>query len=305
MIDVQKSELFHQLEKILGNGLTDTGDEAAFYCPFCKHHKQKLQINLLSGKCHCWVCDISSYNIPQLLRKLNISSIIVKQIADLTGTYVGKKNEKSKFVVLPKEFKLLYEKDGSIIYKHTINYLKKRQITSKQILRYNIGYCDSGIYTNRVIIPSYNKKMQLNYFVARDIFPDSTMKYKNPPAERNIIPFESLINFKHRIILTEGVFDAITVDDNAIPLLGKVPSRELVRTIVKEKPPKIYIALDNDARKDAIKLVELMMSFNIETYLIKLDEKDPSDLGYEHFWNLVDKEQSMTFGRLMREKLNG
>ena len=48
-----------------------------------------------------------------------------------------------------------------------------------------------------------------------------------------------------------------------------------------------------------------MMSFNIETYLIKLDEKDPSDLGYEHFWNLVDKEQSMTFGRLMREKLNG
>jgi hypothetical protein len=40
------------------------------------------------------------------------------------------------------------------IYKNAIHYLRKRRIGPKEILRYSIGYCVDGIYSNRVIIPS-------------------------------------------------------------------------------------------------------------------------------------------------------
>ena len=38
------------------------------------------------------------------------------------------------------------------LYKKVVQYAKDRGITKEDIIRYNIGFCDSGIYTNRIII---------------------------------------------------------------------------------------------------------------------------------------------------------
>jgi hypothetical protein len=72
-------------------------------------------------------------------------------------------------------------------------YLSQRGITIKQIVKYNIGYCKDGLYSRRVIIPSYNSDGQLNYFVSRSYYPDEKMKYKNPPISKNVICLESQI----------------------------------------------------------------------------------------------------------------
>tara|TARA_Y100000310_G_scaffold341790_1_gene442143 strand:+ start:809 stop:1729 length:921 start_codon:yes stop_codon:yes gene_type:complete len=300
--------LLNVLERAFGSCYRLKNNETAFLCPKCNHHKRKLQINLLSGRSHCWVCNFSAHTIPQLLQKTNASSELIREAYQITGQRSSYKTDKEKTewnVSLPEEFQPLWKKSNDIIYKHGLAYLKSRNINMQDIFRYGIGYCSDGIYKNRIIIPSYDKNGKLNYFIARDIFPNSKMKYKNPPISKNVVIFELLINWKQPLIITEGVFDAIAIKRNAIPLLGKFPSKELIKRIVEEKAKQIYIALDLDARKDAFKLSEFFMQFDITTYIVNIRDKDPSELGFHNFWKLTTQLDSTSFSDIIRGKLYG
>ena len=173
-------ELLELLEQVFGNGYKLKNGERAFHCKFCNHHKKKLQVNLENQRWHCWVCNAGGQKIVQLLKKLNVSKNIVKNVLQLLDEYVSYDKQKEKEtehgLSLPKCYKPLYRHSDSLVRKHALKYLKQRGITQREIIRYQIGYCDDGLYQNRVIIPSYDKDGNLNYFVARDIFPDSKMK---------------------------------------------------------------------------------------------------------------------------------
>ena len=41
-----KSVIINILDEILGVGTSLRGNEQAHHCPFCHHHKKKLQVNL-------------------------------------------------------------------------------------------------------------------------------------------------------------------------------------------------------------------------------------------------------------------
>lgn len=295
------------LERVLGSFYRLKNNETQFFCPKCNHHKRKLQINLNSGKSHCWVCNFSAYNIPQLLRKINAPTELVKEAYEITGDKKYQySEEKTKYSLsLPKEFKPLWKRSDDIIYKHAIKYLKSRDISYGEIIRYGIGYCSSGLYANRVIVPSYNKVGTLNYFIARDVFPDSTMKYKNPPISKNVIAFEMLINWNKPIVLCEGAFDAIAIKKNAIPLFGKVPSKELMKKIARKKVKTIYISLDSDAKEDALKLVNYFNEMGITTYIVNFKDKDPSEIGFKQFWSSIDNTRPTQFSDIIRSKLYG
>ena len=58
------------------------------------------------------------------------------------------------------------------------------------------------------------------------------------------------------IILCEGLFDAMAIKRNAIPLLGKNIQSNLMKKIVTSVVNKIYIALDRDAIKQALNFCE-------------------------------------------------
>lgn len=297
------------LEQALGTPYKLKGGEYAYYCPKCNHHKKKLQVNINSGKSHCWTCNLGAYNIPQLLRKINASHQLIKEALKLSGDYKSykrDKEEKTKWnITLPDHFQPLWKKSDDIVYKHAMNYLNSRDIGLKEIVRYGIGYCNNGPYANRIIVPSYDVNGKLNYYIARDIFPDSKMKYKNPPCQKNVVIFELFVNWNKPLVIVEGSFDAIAVKKNAIPLLGKFPQKELVKRIVTEKVKEIYIALDRDARKDAIKLSELFRGFGIKTYIVDIDEKDPSDLGFHGFWKIANQATETTFSDVIKGRLYG
>tara|TARA_R100000664_G_C2732627_1_gene122845 strand:- start:224 stop:1144 length:921 start_codon:yes stop_codon:yes gene_type:complete len=303
------THLLELLEQVFGNGYKLKNGEIAFHCKFCNHHKKKLQINLENQKWHCWVCNSGGQKIVQLLKKLNVSQNIVKNVLQLLDEYVSYDKQKEKEtqhgLSLPKCYKPLYRHSDSLVRKHALKYLKQRGITQREIIRYQIGYCDDGLYQNRVIVPSYDKEGNINYFVARDIFPDSKMKYKNPPVSRDIIPFELFVSWEHPIVLCEGVFDAIAIKKNAIPLLGKVPSKKLIMKIIESGVTDIYIALDNDAKDDALKLSEFMMGYGKNVYLVNMDTKDPSDLGFRNFWKQIESTKQTGFSDLIRSRLNG
>jgi DNA primase len=112
---------------------------------------------------------------------------------------------------------------------------------------------------NMVVIPSYNSNGKLNYFTARSFEKDPYIKYRNPEASRDIIPFELFINWDLPIILCEGPFDAMAIKRNVIPLFGKNIQPALMKKIVESKVEKIYIALDDDAMEQAFKFCDILI----------------------------------------------
>ena len=282
--------------------------EHAFHCPFCNHHKKKLQVNLETQKWHCWVCNAGGHKIGILLRKINAPKQIISEVLKILGDYKGIKHEKEEKteynVSLPQCYKPLWRKSDDLLYKNAIHYLRQRGIGSVDILRYSMGYCTSNGYSNRIIIPSYDRDGKLNYFIARDMFPNSKFKYKNPPMSKDMIGFEMYINWKEPIVLCEGVFDAIAIRNNAIPLLGKFPSRTLLSELAYQQPKRIYVALDTDAKKDALKLVKFLMDSGIETYLLEMIDKDPSELGFKRFWKIAEKAKPFKFSDIIKGRLH-
>ena len=304
------NKLVYLLDRVIGSKgqKLKKPNEYMYWSPFVVHHKPKLQVNIVTGKWHCWVSNAGGHNLFQLFKKLNATQ---EQFRELRGIvdetsygYESKEVRKEGKVELPKEFLSLVYKHPSPVYKNAMMYLQRRGITYEDILKYNIGYCDQGLYTNRVIIPSYNEDGQLNFFVGRDIF-ESKMKYRNSPTPKDVVGFELFINWDEPIVLCEGPFDAIAIKRNVIPLFGKTILSNLRRKIIEKKVKQVYISLDRDAILDSIKMVEDFMKNDIDVYFVNLPEKDPSDLGFEKVIPLLKETEKMKFSDLMRYKLNG
>jgi len=305
-----KNKVVTTLSNVLGSYLTLRGNELAFYCPFCNHHKQKLQVNTETQKWHCWTCNSGGKKLTSLLRKLDVDRKTISIIREIYGdsNYNPQQEdvETKVYISLPKEYISLNEspKGFNPEYKQAINYLTQRGITQKEIVKYNIGYCTDGLYARRVIIPSYNSDGSLNYFISRSYYQDEKMKYKNPPISKNIICFESQINWNEPIILCEGVFDAITIKRNAIPLLGKFPSKQLVEKIFMSGVSNIVISLDNDAINEALKAAEYFRKNGINVRMMYLKDKDASEMGYDRFYDELTKTTQFGIEELLLNKIN-
>jgi DNA primase len=282
-------------------------NEYMYWSPFVSHHKPKLQINIQSGKWHCWVSNVGGRNLFQLLKKVGVSKEHFDELRELVDDiphYKQNKDIKKETVQLPKEFKSLWNGGDGIVKRHALSYLYKRGIDDSDILKYNIGYCDEGLYSNRIIVPSYDSEGQLNFFVGRDFY-NGKMKYRNTPTTKNVIGFELFINWDEPIILCEGVFDAMTFKRNAIPLFGKTVMSKLQKKIIESKVKTIYLALDNDAIVDAVKISENFIDNGIEVRMMRFEEKDPNEIGFENLLYLINRTQIMRFSDLMKIKLNG
>lgn len=317
--------LLYQTEivTILNKALNQTakirkGTDAVYHCPVCKHYKKKLEINLLSGKYHCWVCGFSGTSIKTLFKKLGLSSSYLGQIYkntqglkkvksdeidNILNSFCNEPVSEEPPLFLPKEFKPFFGDDISLTGKHALKYLKRRGITKYDILRYNIGYCEEGQYKHRVLIPSYNKQGKLNFFSTRSIFENTKMKYVNSTASKNIIGFEMFLDYNLPLNLVEGVFDAIAIRNNAIPLFGKSLSKNLKYAITFNRVSKVNVILDNDALEDSIKICEFLLKNGVETKLIKLDGKDPSEIGFEKTWDIINSTCKLDFQSLFKLKV--
>ena len=225
------NKLVNLLNRVLNNNgvKLKKQDEYMYWSPFITHHKRKLQINTQTGKWHCWVSNVGGRNFFQLFKKLSATKEQFDELVELVGEnkfYKVKEEDKKNIVKLPDDFKPLWNGNDGIVKRHALTYLYKRGITDEDIIKYNIGYCDSGLYSNRIIVPSYDSNGRLNFFVGRDFY-SSKMKYKNSPTSKDIIGFDIFINWDEPIILCEGVFDAMAFKRNAIPLFGKTVPKSL------------------------------------------------------------------------------
>ena len=302
--------LVYLIDSVLGKGKSTSKGNRAYTCPECKHHKPKLEINLNESSSHfqsynCWACSFKGKKLTTLFKKIEADQDKVDQLRFLVKSTSKEHNEivASKKIALPKEFISLLNPPNSLTAKHALHYLKTRNTTREDIIKYNIGYCEFGIYANMIIIPSYDDKGNLNYFISRNFNKNSPIKYKNPDVSRDIIGLELFINWNTPITLCEGMFDAMAIKRNAIPLLGKTIQNSLMKKIINSTVQKIYIALDKDAMKQALNFCETLINEGKEVYLVDLDDKDPSDMGFVKFTNLIQNTLPLTFSNLLEKKL--
>lgn len=307
----ENSLLLNLLENILGKGKSRARNNYAFMCPNgCHSSKPKLEINLETEQWACWKCDkFKGKKLIGLFKKLKVPSDKIQELKSYTKnvSYKIKDSTEEQALELPKEYKALNNATG-LIARHALNYIKKRGITKNDIIKYQIGYCESGKYKNTIILPSFDGEGKLNYFTGRSFEEEMTgekpfIPYVNPQASRNIIPFELYINWNLPITLCEGVFDAIAIKRNAIPLLGKNIQSELMKKLISSNVEKIYIALDKDAIKKSIEHCELLMNEGKEIYLVDLEDKDPSKIGHKGFINIISKTLPLDYSGLMSKKL--
>ena len=296
--------LLNRVLKSQGQELTKE-NEYMWWSPFVNHHKPKLQVNIKNGKWHCWVSGQGGHNLFQLFKKVKATKKQYQELNELSDNfsfeYVPIKQE-NKEVKLPDEYKPMWVKSNSPIYKHALKYLKSRGVSQDDMIKYSIGYCEDGLYSNRIIIPSYDDEGKLNFFIGRDIF-DSKLKYRNSPTPKDIIGFELFVNWEEPILLVEGALDAITSKVNSIPLFGKTIMNNLKRKILEKKVKTLYVALDNDAVKDSMKIVEELMNEGKKVHMIKLTEKDPNDIGYEKVTDIKNSTNETSFRELVKYKL--
>ena len=216
------------------------------HCPFCEETDTRghFYIHIPLRLVYCQKCKYDPRWLPKFLSDLEGISLD-EAIAFLTDEdiYLGEKQTVED--VVAKVLEVPDEGDGfeynALILGHEFvpvldtfglpiidlklqgarEYLFDRGITKEQILNYNIMYCYDGKFAGRIIVPTYWEGDVVT-FVARDMYDSGAPKYLVPEANDN---GNFLFNYDNvsggTIIVTEGVFDAIAVGDNAVATFGK------------------------------------------------------------------------------------
>ncbi len=263
-----------------------------FACPYCGHHKNKFSVNVDKNVYKCWICDARGKNLFRVIKKFG-NAKQQERWKELTGNYedLNKINflfqeeevEEKKEIILsmPEGFKTLTKPSNSRSCKMALRYLSDRGITHTDILRWKIGYCDSGRFRDRIIIPSFNADGNLNYYIARS-YTENYKRYLNPSVSRDIVFNELYVDFDKEVTIVEGAFDAVKVI-NAVPFLGsKIREKSrLFKKIVQNNTP-VLLALDPDAKYKANNIKRLFFKYGIEVRELQYDdERDVGDMSKE------------------------
>lgn len=284
------------ISDVLGD-YSRSNKEYLFFCPFCKHHKKKLSVNFDKDKWKCWICNSSGNTISYLVKRFGdvdaksrwskFDHLIDISNFEETLEFIfehGEEKEETK-IELPREYVSLNNKSPSLSGMIAKQYLRQRDITEKHILKYSIGYCSSGEYAGRVVIPSFDIDGNINYFISRT-YEKHFIKYKNPPLNKSKIIFNELfLDFTEPITVVEGVFDAIIAGDNSVPLLGSSLSEGslLFKRIIENQTP-VYLCLDLDAKEKQFTIAEKLIKYGVEVKTVDIgNAKDVGSMSSEEF----------------------
>ena len=323
------------IEQNIDTQIKYTGNEEEIHicCPVCGEHRYRLYIGLKNGLLYCHNCGFkgSVVNLIQYVENISYTramerftevqgSIVLPQNAYQSVEYklleLGKYQVIKRPIPLPEEYQDLLTSQQRLA-KKAIRYLQSRAITIDQIQKYHMGFCAYGDYAGRVIIPIYEKD-ELKFWVARAISPNAKLKEKSPSNKEYqygksevIFNIDKAAQNYHTVVISEGIFDALSWGDIGVSLLGKVLYDEQLRTLLRYKPllsDGVYIALDADALDSALKIARQLSNF-FTVHLITIPEEydDPNNYLRTHskkdMWRLLHNAEEYDEFTEVRQKL--
>jgi hypothetical protein len=307
--------LLDLLERVLGNSYTTAHENHAFSCPNnCHPTKNKLEVNLKTFQYQCWVCGskklgLKGKSIQSLFKTLRLNSRYFEELKNIIPSHYNNDSSDNHTppvddISLPKETKYfenlsLFDIEG----KHALSYVLSRGLSYKEIIKYKIGYCESGKYSGYLIIPIYDNTGDLIFFSARS-FQGHPNGYKNPKVSRNLIANELDINWWLPIVLCEGIFDYFSIKRNCIPLLGKDFQPVIYETIIQKSQNKhFYIVLDPDAKNEALRFSQNLLNDGFIPHLVELDNLDPNEIGFNNINKIIYNSPPLDLEKIMRYKI--
>lgn len=133
-------------------------------------------------------------------------------------------------------------------------YLKNRGINQSAARRWGMGYCMSGKYRERVVIPVVCGGM--TSFVARDMSGRSKFKYLNPGTlQANFLGGFDRLDPGAPVYVMEGIFDAIRWDGwgfQSCPYFGSHLRDPQVELLAELDPPELIVVPDGEAYQDVV-----------------------------------------------------
>jgi len=276
----------------MGAKYTQYGQEIVIKCPYCSdkqgYHHKHLYVNVTKKKFVCFLCreggPLSKLlkDFPEAVPKLDALEIS----AFLNDKFSRNDPPIGRRYFFQEGCKYLIDRIrcDDTQTKEAFSFLKRRGISIQQIDEYEL--CISDSWPRRVIFPSMNRsETEWDYYVGRlsALGPHSVgPKWRNPPSSEGFDNGAALFGM-HRfyygttnpLVIVEGPIDAIACD--GLALLGKQHTNEKIRRILNLMPETIIVALDVDARKEAISLYKKLNSV-VNTYIVS-NYGDASDVG--------------------------
>lgn len=218
-----------------------------------------------------------------------------------------KENERNKKTPppLPLNYKFLSDNMNNQEAKPFIDYLHSRNVTNEQIRKYNIAYTTHSKcykkdnetlfdFYNSIIFFTFNSYGQYVYWNTRTIYP-TKMKTINAPNNENqygkkdVIFNFNIAKYQPFIIITEGVFDALTFDKYGVATFGKAISEEQIEMIIKHVPKDtvLFLMLDKDAYEYNVETASILYKHFPNTYVVPQTDKDANDLGTKKALELI------------------
>lgn len=292
-------------------------------CPWCGGHSYKFHLAIetriprsnRAPSFKCWKCDKHG-SIYRLLKFIGITlefddvEYLYDEAPSLFDELIDIAEEDTTAVELPEDCIQLTKDSTSYACKGAIAYILKRGLTLDDIERYNLHFCVSGRYANRIIIPSYNQSGALTFFSGRSIFPNVERKSLNP--DKALIgtgKSDILHNIQHNmdkdtVIINEGQFDAMTTD--GVCLFGKVLSEAQLRLLINLDAKQFIIMLDGDALCAAYAIAERLHPYR-KVLICKLPtDKDPNVVGKDRLTSYIaDSEVYTPANSLLFNLLDG
>lgn len=242
--------------------LTDVqaGEQYYVRCPVCKDHKQRLTISHINGqkllgledlgpvtwKVRCFNCDFpkgetGAKNALNILLSDYANRVRLGLVTklDCDGPAVIKEMEG------PGELGAITPDTAAGIYLQRRNFDLGLLTDKYKMQRIVTPKSDRRFLAERVFIPVYADG-KLVYWQARDVYGmnDTPPYYICKGGTKSLFNFDlaSKANF---MVISEGVFDAITIGTNAVALFGKsLTPRQLDQLSRYRKP--VIVALDPD-----------------------------------------------------------
>jgi DNA primase len=288
--------------------------EVRINCPACGDNTSHLYFNTELNIGNCKKCNYSP-NLAKLISDTEGISLddaykrIGQGIASKPQVYEEPTVFEYKELQYPPHFVRL---DGPDPHhpQRIVDYMLGRGITWETSRNYEMGYCITGEYMWRLIVPI---KMfgKLVCWQARDITKTAERRYKNPTGSefsRYLFNYDRARTFEEGVIC-EGIFDAIAVGDNGMCTFGKKIGEEQKTLLLKSGIKRLSIMFDADALAEDIKYVKEMAQY-IPTRLVMLptgldpDEIDKSLLQQLFNWAPYSDEEGFD-SYMMRVRLAG
>ncbi len=283
--------VLRRLQELFPDGKVTSSRWYNICCPICssKGYKQDtgfhFGINYKYGYTNCWKCR-TRHKLTHFL------SIVHAEYDKDDFTFEEEALRITKAIIkFPREYiNILDMFDPKYpSYVEALAYIEKR-IGLDLALKMNIGFCNTGKYANRIIVPMFDVGDNIIYFVGRSIYKHIEPKILNPFGERKSILFNWNIaqNFSE-IYLAEGVFGALTMYPYGVAALGKEITDEQIMVILRSKVKIINILLDGSAMQEAYSVANKILSLTskIKVRVLKLKpECQPDDLSFEHLLRL-------------------